>query len=169
VNSESGPTTARKERMKIKDVPQDNGMIGDYGQEVCYAVNENGRYELIHSTGWDPKNMANTKAWDLIFSEVQDVYSKVVQKRLSPLAYHMIKNQMDPGLLSKYVSIAKWRVKRHLKPKVFNGLSHSTLSKYAELFEISVNELKTVPESLNFQEIQIRHKRDQKDQTNHDY
>jgi hypothetical protein len=35
-----------------------------------------------------------------------------------------------------------WRVKRHRKPSVFKRLSNKVLSKYAEAFEISIEELK---------------------------
>ncbi len=142
--------------MKIEDVPQDNGIIGEHGQEVCYAVNKEGKYELTHSIGWDPKNMANKRAWDIIFNEIQDVYNDVLKNKKSPLAYHMIRNQMDPGLLSKYVSMAKWRVKRHLKPDIFNGLKPSVLSKYSELFEISIKELKSIPDKLDLSLIRAR-------------
>jgi hypothetical protein len=142
--------------MKIEDVPQDSGMIGEHGQEVCYAVNKNGEYELTHSIGWDPKNMANNKAWDLIFNEIQVIYNDVSQNKKSPLAYHMIRNQMDPALLSKYVSMAKWRVKRHLKPDIFKSLKPSVLLKYADLFEISVEELKSIPDNLDLSIIRTR-------------
>jgi hypothetical protein len=36
----------------------------------------------------------------------------------------------------------QWRVKRHFKPKVFAKLNDKILQKYAETFEISVDELR---------------------------
>ena len=41
------------------------------------------------------------------------------------------------------VEMWKWRVKRHFKPAVFKKLHKDTLSKYAKVFEISVEELIT--------------------------
>jgi hypothetical protein len=38
----------------------------------------------------------------------------------------------------------QWRVKRHLKPTVFKSLSDSILKKYADAFNISIEELKNV-------------------------
>jgi hypothetical protein len=35
-----------------------------------------------------------------------------------------------------------WRVKRHGKPSVFKKLNDKILSKYAEAFEITIEELK---------------------------
>ena len=52
--------------MEIKDVPQDPGILDDYGREICYAVDQNGNYSLVHSIGWDPKNTANRQAWQAI-------------------------------------------------------------------------------------------------------
>ena len=49
---------------------------------------------------------------------------------------------MDLEILSNYVGIWKFFIKRHSKPNVFRKLKESTLKKYAEAFEISVEELK---------------------------
>ena len=139
--------------MKINDVPQDNGIIEDHVQEICYAVNKQGQYTLAHSLGWNAKNIVNDQAWELIFQEIKKIHEKVINNKLSPLAFHMTKNQMDPELLGKYVSIAKWRVKRHLKPNVFKRLCESMLKNYADLFNITVEELKTVPDEINLKTI----------------
>jgi hypothetical protein len=56
--------------MKIDEVPQNKGMITDGLREICYAVDENGRYILAQSAGWEPKNIANDQAWMLIEEEV---------------------------------------------------------------------------------------------------
>ena len=49
---------------------------------------------------------------------------------------------MDISILSSYVRIWKWRVKRHFKPKVFATLSDKILQKYASTFSISIEELR---------------------------
>ena len=142
--------------MRTKDVPQDNGMIGDHGCEICYTTDETGQYELTNSLGWDVKNIVNDQAWEIIFQEINTIHCKVISNKLSPLAYHMAKNQMDPGLLGKYVSIAKWRVKRHLKPSIFKRLSESILSAYSDIFEITIDELKTVPDKITIEIVKNR-------------
>jgi hypothetical protein len=58
----------------------------------------------------------------------------------------MIKNQMDPALLAKYSGISRWQVKRHLKPRIFNKLSESILAPYLELFNLTIDQLRAVPE-----------------------
>lgn len=133
--------------MKTSDVPQDRGMITDDRREICYAVNENGRYVLAQSAGWVVKNIANDQAWEIIRRQVDATLAKIEAGELSPLAFHMVRNQMNVGLLAKYVRINRWRVKRHLKPEVFKRLKPSVLKKYAEVFEIGVEQLSEIPKT----------------------
>jgi hypothetical protein len=49
---------------------------------------------------------------------------------------------MDLPILASYVGIWKWRVKRHFRPAVFNNLNNKTLQKYADVFEVTIEELK---------------------------
>jgi hypothetical protein len=51
---------------------------------------------------------------------------------------------MDIPIVAAYTGFWKWQVKRHLKYKVFEKLSASGLARYAEVFEVSVEELKTM-------------------------
>ncbi len=135
--------------MKIEEVPQDKGMIGDYGHEVCYAVGANGRYTLSPSLGWEAKNIVNDQAWTVIVEETRRMHSLVQSGRLSPIAYHQARHQMDISLLARYVGIAKWRVRWHRRPKVFRGLPERILQRYAAVFRISPAELQTVPETFS--------------------
>ena len=131
--------------MKVEEVPQDNGMIGDYGHEVCYAVDGNGKYTLAPSLGWEAKNIVNDQAWAMIAAETARAHRLVQSGELSPLAYYQASHQMDVCLLASYVGMARWRVKRHRRPKVFARLSERILSRYATVFKVSVVQLQTVP------------------------
>jgi hypothetical protein len=51
---------------------------------------------------------------------------------------------MDIPIVAAYTGFWKWQVRRHLKPSVFNKLSERKLKKYAEIFEVSVDDLKTI-------------------------
>ncbi len=133
--------------MKIDDVPQDKGVIDGDLTEICYAVDSQGRYVLSPSRGWDPKNVANRQAWDVIRKEIHHSLEKIRAGKLSPLAYHMVRNQMNVGLLSKYVPYSRLRVRWHLRPAVFNRLTSEQLKPYADLFEVAPQALKEVPEA----------------------
>jgi hypothetical protein len=131
--------------VKKNDVPQHSGLLSG-NREVNYAIDADGRYILESSVGWEAKNIALRQAWEAIADELTVVLAEIKAGKKSALAYHMVKNQMDPALLSQYSGVARWRVKRHLKPAVFNGLRPADAAPYAELFGISVDELRLIPE-----------------------
>ena len=129
--------------MKKKDVPQDNeGIHEGKFRDLCYAIDEEGKYTTVHSTGWSPKNTALLQAWELVDEKLMETKEKVLKGELSPLAYFMEKNIMTPKLLSQYTNFSKWKVKRHLKPKHFNKLDDFVLQKYADNLNVDIEELK---------------------------
>ena len=127
------------------DVPQDKALFGEW-KEVSYAVDDDGRYVLVTSTGWEPANIANHMAWESIDAEVAAVFAKVRAGVLSPLAYHMARHQMDPGLLAGYTGLFRWQVRRHMKPAAFRRISPALADRYAAIFRITTEELMGVPE-----------------------
>jgi hypothetical protein len=137
--------------MLEKDVPQDAGIFAEGQKEVCYAVNEEGRYLLARSSGWEPKNIANDQAWDLLAQQLDAVRSRVLGGELSPLAFHMAKNQMDLALLAQYSGMFRWRIRRHLKPTVFSSLKRPLLEHYAALLKTTVDELTDLDHVREFQ------------------
>lgn len=128
--------------MKKDNVPQDDSLlIEGNSREICYAVDENGKYVKVLSTGWEPKDIALRQALDFIEERANKSKEKIANNQLSPIAYYLEKRVMDIKLLSQYTNILRWRVKRHLKPRVFKKLSREILKKYADAFEITVDEL----------------------------
>ncbi len=129
--------------MRKSEVPQDEG-IAEGLKEVSYAVDDDGRYTLVPSAGWEPKNISNYQAWEIIAAQVETARRQVLANELSPLAYHMAKNLMDLPLLAQYMGMMRWRVRRHLKPKIFNKLQPEILDKYARLLKVTVAQLKDI-------------------------
>ncbi len=101
--------------MKKKDVPQDRVVLGDQN-EVYYAVDDNGRYVMAPSAGWEPANLANLQAWEAIGEELAAILEKIRNHKLSPLAFHMAANQMDAKLLAKNAGLFAWQQRRHMRP-----------------------------------------------------
>lgn len=131
--------------MKKKDVPQDDeNLFEGKFKVVKYAVDDDGNYGTVGSVGWEPENTVLNQAWDEINKKVEETKKQIEAGKLSPLAYHMEKNIMDVGMLSQYMDISKRKVSQHLEAKGFNELDEKTLKQYAEVFDISVEELKTV-------------------------
>lgn len=132
--------------MKQQDVPQQPGLLAG-NREVTYAVDQKGKYTLESSTGWEPKDIALRQAWEAIEEQVRTVINEIKTGKKSPLAYHMINNQMDIVLLAQYSGIARWRIKRHLNPEVFKKLDETTLNLYSQIFKVSTNDLLIVPDT----------------------
>ncbi|MBU2951257.1 hypothetical protein KO493_11165 [Tamlana agarivorans] len=131
--------------MKKRDVPQDKSNLeSTNSKELCYAVNDDGEYTTAHSSGWAPKTIALDNAIADINERIEDAKQKVLNQKSSPLEYYMEVHKMDIGILASYVGLWKWRVKRHFKPMVFNKLSNKILQKYADVFEITIEELKNI-------------------------
>ena len=107
-----------------------------------------GDYVAVLSKGWRPKNEAMLQAWDVIHEKVENVRKEVIAGKISPIAYYMEKNIMDLKLLADYVELPKRKVRKHLKPEKFSQLDDSILQRYAETFEISLEELKNFRETL---------------------
>jgi hypothetical protein len=131
--------------MKTKDVPQDDAnMMRGKWKDPIYTVDEKGNYTTSYSLGWDVKNTVMQQAWDNINEKVEAIRQRVLKGELSPVAYYMEKNIMDVRLLAKYMGLWKWTVKRHLKQKHFKKLPEDTLAKYADIFNLSVDQLKDI-------------------------
>ena len=128
--------------MKKEQVPQDNeGLHEGKFRDLCYAVDDDGNYVAVHSTGWSPKNEAMKQAWEEIHVKVDEARKKVIDGELSMLAYHMEKNIMAIKLLSQYTGISRRKIRKHMKPDVFANLETEVLQKYTDAFNISMEEL----------------------------
>jgi hypothetical protein len=130
--------------MKKEEIPQDPSALGRITKEVCYAVDEKGNYITILSNGWEVKASALDITWKDIEKSTEEAHKKVLNREASPLLYFMTLRIMDIATVAAYTGFWKWQVKRHLKPAVFEKLSENKLQKYADAFDVTVNELKTM-------------------------
>jgi hypothetical protein len=130
--------------MKKEEIPQDHSALERLTKEVSYAIDEKGNYITSLSTGWEVKVTALDVAWSDIEKRIADAKQKVLSNEASPILYFMELKLMDISIVSSYTGFWKWQIKRHIKPSVFKNLSDKKLSKYAEVFEITIDELKTM-------------------------
>lgn len=130
--------------MKKSEIPQDPSALGRITKELQYAVDDKGNYSTELSNGWEVKASALDITWKDIESRTNEAKKKVESGDASPLLYFMELRIMDLPTLAAYTGFWQWQIKRHLKPGVFKKLSEKKLAKYAEAFDISVDELKTM-------------------------
>lgn len=128
--------------MKKDEIPQDPSLLKNFTKEVCYAVDETGHYTTGLSTGWKVKVDALGITWEEAQQRTANARQKVQAGEASPLLFFMELNLMDVAIVAAYTGFWQCTVKRHLKPAVFNALSDKKLQKYADLFEVSIAELK---------------------------
>ena len=129
--------------MRKGEVPQDKGNLSKSNmKELVYATDEKGNYTTTLSSGWEPKTIALSNSIEEINERIAVAKGKVLKGEISPICYFMELHKMDINILSSYVGIWEWRVKRHFKPKVFATLSDKILQKYASTFSISIEDLR---------------------------
>ena len=130
--------------MKKENVPQDMSSLGKITKEVQYATDSTGKYVKELSSGWDVKINALDIAWKDIEKRRMQARQQVVDGHASPVLFFMEYRLMDVGILSDYTGFWKWQIRRHLKPDVFKKLSEKKLKKYADAFNVTVEDLKTM-------------------------
>ncbi len=130
--------------MKKEEIPQDDGALNKLTKEVVYAVDSSGKYSTELSTGWEVKTKALDVAWQDIEKRIEDARQKVLRNEASPILYFMELRLMDIGIVAAYTGFWKWTIKKHLRGAAFKNLSEERLKKYAEAFNVSVEELKTM-------------------------
>lgn len=132
-----------------KNIPQDPSALDNYTKDICYVIDENGNYTTVASRGWEVKSTALDVTWNDIKARISEIKNKVKQGKASPIHFFMELKLMDIKTLAAYTGFWQWQVKKHLKPANFNKLSNKKLQKYATVFEITVDELKTMEHDEN--------------------
>ena len=109
-----------------------------------YNYDEKGEFGKQVGYHGEPDRVVLQQSWDLFNDRIEEARQKVLAGKVSPLAYYMEKFLTDPLNLSMMAGVAFWKVKLHFKPYFFKRLSEKTLQKYAEAFNITVEQLKNV-------------------------
>lgn len=117
-----------------------------YGQyrELSYSYEEGGKFETTVGFHGEADRLILQQAWDLFNERITEAKNKVLVGKASPVVYYMEKNLLDPMNLSMMAGISVWRVKLHFKPSFFRRLSAATMKKYADAFNITVDQLKNI-------------------------
>jgi len=135
--------------MKVKEIPQDNiKTFKGFGTKALYAVDENGRYTRMPTSGWEAEEVVLRDVVDDFAKLAEQTKIRVFKGETSPIEYYMNINFMDLPALARGMGLAKWRVKRHFNPNVFSRLNQKTLQSYADFFNIDVHTLKCIKENF---------------------
>jgi hypothetical protein len=127
--------------MRESDVPQEGNATLAGHRKAVYAVADDGRLRLVASRGWEVEEIVTRQAVEDLERRAHEARTRALAAETSPLEYHMYRARMDIALLSQATGLWRWRVQRHLKPRVFARLPRSVLRRYAEALGISVETL----------------------------
>ena len=131
--------------MKANEVPQDITYY-EGKKRACYALNDEGKYIIVPSSGWSAEEVVNGLAVADLAARLEETRQAVLRRLKSPLVYHMELRQMTPAILAKTVGMCGFRVRHHFHPAVFGRLKPAILKRYAQALALSMEELKSVPE-----------------------
>ena len=131
--------------MKVEAVPQEgNATLGGH-RKLMYARDANGRTVTVGSLGWEAEEIVTSHAVDALVAQAVHARARVVAGEASPLEYWMYERRMDVALLSQTSGFWQWRVRRHLRPRVFAALSPRQLARYAEALGLTIPMLLRLP------------------------
>ena len=131
--------------MKKDEVPQDQASALQGQRKAMYAVDDDGRYRVTGSSGWEAEEMVLDQAIEQYAQLTADAKQRVQRGLSSALEYHMYQRRMDVTILAQSTGFYKWQIKRHFKPAVFSALSPAKLQRYAEALGLSAAELGSLP------------------------
>lgn len=131
--------------MKKQDVPQDNNVTLDGERKAMYAVDENGEYTIVSSSGWEAEETVTSMAVEYYKELADEALQQVRQGLVSPLKYHMFVRRFNVDTLAQTTGLFQWQVKRHLKPAIFSRLGEKMLTRYATALGVSVEQLLSMP------------------------
>lgn len=127
--------------MKEIEVPKENNSTLDGMQKVMYTQDDKGSF-ITENYGSDVEEFATRTAVDEYEFLKEESLHNIKNGVSSPIEYYMYENRMDLPTLSSMVNMFQFRVKRHLKMKNFVKLNDNILNKYADVFDISIEQLR---------------------------
>jgi hypothetical protein len=131
--------------VKKDEVPQDRAKAFQGRKKALYAQDENGRYAIVPSSGWEAEEIVLDQAIAEFEAQAAEALARVRSGTASPLEYHMYRCRMDVVLLAQSTGFFRWQVRRHLRPGVFAGLAPAKLARYADALGMAVEQLGAVP------------------------
>lgn len=130
--------------MKIDQVPKEGNKTHRGLNKAAYAVDGEGNYKLVQTPGWDVEETVTMQAVEEFERLVEEATAEYAAGKASALKVHMYRSRMDLPMLAQATGLCRWRVKRHLKPKVFAKLGEKILGRYAEVLNMEVEALRKI-------------------------
>ena len=109
--------------------------------EPVYRHESDGSYRLGLGYDYLPKDeLMCHEFWKRWREKMSRIRSEVLEGKYTPLYFYQEKNFMDTFSFANFLGVSFWRLKRHLKPRVFAKLKHEVIRIYADALDLSVEE-----------------------------
>ena len=131
--------------MDLDAVPQEGNATLGGQRKVMYARGESGRIVAVPSRGWEAEEIVTSQAVDALATLAQEALARARAGSASPLEYWMYARRMDVALLAQTSGFWQWRVRRHLTPVGFAGLSLKQRQRYADALGLAVDQIGQLP------------------------
>jgi len=131
--------------VKQEEVPQDHLPYYQSGRKAIYAVDGEGHFGTVPSSGWSVEDAVTAAAAGEYARQAQDALARARRGETSPLEYHLSDRRLDVAQLAQSARLSACRVRRHFRPQVFARLSSSRLSRYADALGLSPEALRGLP------------------------
>jgi hypothetical protein len=137
------------ENTKNPDTSEPDKIVANSDFEIFhYSIDQEGNWNRKMIANWGAKEIVNTQTWLIVQERINAAKDKIRSGEMSPIGFYMVKCIMDAKLCSEFTGIPVWKVKKHMKPKNFDKLKPEYLKKYADAFEVTVEELTHLKEQL---------------------
>ena len=121
-----------KEKDGYVDCPQQ--------QVIIYVEKEDGKYGPIQTGSYITSNYLDD--YELKRKNLEESLRTRIQKReISPVYYYMVLEDLTISELASRVRIRKGKVKKHLRHEYFKLINNEMLLQYADVFNVSVDDL----------------------------
>ncbi|MEI6883182.1 MAG: hypothetical protein WCO02_01740 [Bacteroidota bacterium] len=117
--------------------------FGQY-RELLFSYDEKGNFQKSVGYHNNDERIVLQQAWDLFADRIEEARQKVLAGKASPIVYYMEKILADSMSLSMMAGVSIWKLKLHCKPYFFKRLGNRTLEKYAQAFNITIEQLKKI-------------------------
>jgi hypothetical protein len=109
-------------------------------QVILYVEKEDGKYGPIQTGSYITRNFLDD--YELKRRHLEDTLrNKILDKEVSPIYYYMILEDLTISELAARVKQRKAKVRKHLEYGSFNSIKSEILKQYADVFNVSVNEM----------------------------
>ena len=145
--------------MRSKEIPQDHDSFYDGALRACYAIDDEGRYVMATSRGWHVETLATRQAVEDLERKLEQISAGRGARRVEPACVsHGIQNddRPDPGA-KRSVSCCGGSAGISSHPYSVDSRA-SILERYAEQLDLSVAQLRRVPDCARTHVLQLQAK-----------